>query len=140
MNHVVNDYFKRDTYAQKLGITIEKVDKGYAKGRMSVSEDMLNFHGTANGGCIFSLADTVFACASNSYGQTAVGITVTIHYLAAAKVGDELVAVATEDNKSNKLGLYRMEIVNQENTLLALAEGMVYRTKHQFCENEADEA
>lgn len=131
----VKKHFEKDTYAKWLGISVDEVNDGYAKVTMNVTENMLNFHGTANGGAIFSLADVSFACASNSYGSTAVGITVTIHYLQAGAVGDTLTAIAKEDNKSTKLGLYRMEVYNQHNDLIALAEGMVYRKKDNFLNN-----
>ncbi|WP_078595801.1 hydroxyphenylacetyl-CoA thioesterase PaaI [Evansella clarkii] len=132
MDEKILEHFKRDKYAEWLGINIEKVDNGYAEVTMNVTGNMTNFHGSANGGAIFSLADVAFACASNSYGTTAVGITVTIHYLKAGAVGDRLKAIATEDNRSNKLGLYRMEVRNETDDLVALAEGMVYRTKYEF--------
>ena len=132
MNEKIINHFKKDKFAEWLGISIDKVEEGFAEVSMEVTENMQNFHGTANGGVIFSLADVAFACASNSYGQTAMGITVTIHYLQAGAVGDRLTAIATEDNKSNKLGLYRLEVLNQKKDLIALAEGMVYRKKEQF--------
>jgi acyl-CoA thioesterase len=131
----LKNHFEKDSYAKWLGISIEEIDSGYAKVTMNITENMVNFHGAANGGAIFSLADVSFACASNSYGQTAVGITVTIHYLKAGAVGDKLTAIAKEDNKSNKLGLYRMEVYNQNDDLIALAEGMVFRKQDNFLNN-----
>ena len=131
----LKNHFEKDSYAKWLGISIEEIDNGYAKVTMNITENMVNFHGAANGGAIFSLADVSFACASNSYGQTAVGITVTIHYLKAGAVGDKLTAIAKEDNKSNKLGLYRMEVYNQNDDLIALAEGMVFRKQDNFLNN-----
>lgn len=132
MLNSLKNFFEKDSYANWLGISIEELDEGYAKVTMNITENMVNFHGAANGGAIFSLADVAFACASNSYGQTAVGITVTIHYLKAGAVGDKLTAIAKEDNKSHKLGLYRMEVYNQNNDLTALAEGMVFRKQDDF--------
>jgi uncharacterized protein (TIGR00369 family) len=35
---------------------------------MTIRDDMVNGHGTCHGGVIFSLADTAFACACNSWG------------------------------------------------------------------------
>ncbi|WP_233254226.1 hydroxyphenylacetyl-CoA thioesterase PaaI [Salipaludibacillus keqinensis] len=128
----LKNHFEKDSYAKWLGISIEELDYGYAKVTMNIKDDMVNFHGAANGGAIFSLADVAFACASNSYGQTAVGINVTIYYLKAGAVGDRLTAIAKEDFKSNKVGSYRMEIYNENNDLIALAEGMVFRKRDDF--------
>ncbi|WP_017727858.1 hydroxyphenylacetyl-CoA thioesterase PaaI [Halalkalibacterium ligniniphilum] len=126
------EHFKNDTFANLLGMKIQKVEVGYAEVTMNITENMLNFHSTANGGAIFSLADAAFAYASNSHGQTAVGITMTMHYVQASAVGDQLTATATEDTRSKRLGLYRIEVTNQTGKLVALAEGLVYRKEKRF--------
>lgn len=120
-----------DPYADFLGIGLEEVNTGYAKAIMEISDQLLNFHGSANGGAIFSLADYVFAVASNSHGQPAVGITMTMHYLSAGKLGEKLIAVAKEETAPTRLGLYRIEVKNEMETLVALAEGMVYRKRQK---------
>lgn len=130
--------FSQDTYAKMLGISIRDVGPGYAEVEMNVNDQMLNFHGKANGGAIFSLADVAFACASNSYGKTAVGITMTMHYMKAGEINENLVAVAKEDDKSRRLGLYRIEVLNEQKEMIALAEGMVYRMEKYFIENAQD--
>ncbi|HET7628943.1 MAG TPA: hydroxyphenylacetyl-CoA thioesterase PaaI [Bacillales bacterium] len=118
-----------DPYASFLGIALQDVYEGHATATMKVEEHMLNFHGTANGGAIFSLADYVFAVASNSHGQPAVGITMTMHYLKAGGVGSVLTATAAVEKEPTRLGLYRIEVKNETDELVALAEGMVYRKK-----------
>ena len=40
--------------------------------RMTVREDMVNGHAMAHGGLVFTLADTAFACACNSFGPVTV--------------------------------------------------------------------
>ncbi|MBM6618015.1 hydroxyphenylacetyl-CoA thioesterase PaaI [Bacillus suaedaesalsae] len=126
------DRVQADPYAKFLGIEVVDLNEGFAEVTMTVQDSMLNFHGAANGGVIFSLADVAFAIASNSYGQTAVGINVNVNYMTAGKLGDKLTATATEITKNPKLGLYRMVVMNQDGDLLASLEGMVYRKKEQF--------
>ncbi|WP_232509554.1 PaaI family thioesterase [Parageobacillus thermoglucosidasius] len=60
---------KRDPFANYLGIITADGGEGYAKVSMGAKEHLLNFHGSTNGGAIFSLADVAFACASNSHNQ-----------------------------------------------------------------------
>jgi acyl-CoA thioesterase len=132
MNDVILDKVTADPYAKFLGIEVEKVEVGKAIVSLTVTENMLNFHGSANGGVIFSLADVAFAIASNSYGQTAVGINVNMNFMNAGKLGDTLTATAEEETKNPKLGLYRLTVRNQNNDLIAIADGMVYRKKEQF--------
>ncbi len=121
-----------DPYAKFLGIEIQKVEEGYAEVSMTIRDHMLNFHGAANGGIIFSLADVAFAIASNSYGTTAVGIHVSMNFMKAGMPGDHLKATATEVSKNPKLGLYRLIVTNEAGDIIAAADGMVYRKKEQF--------
>ncbi|MFD1020695.1 hotdog fold thioesterase [Thalassobacillus hwangdonensis] len=132
MKEAVLDRVNADPYAKFLGISVDHVGEGEAKASMTITENHMNFHGAANGGAIFSLADVVFAIASNSYGQTAVGINVNMNYMRAGMLGDTVTATATEESKNPKLGLYRMIVKNQHGELLATADGMVYRKKEQF--------
>ncbi|RDE31488.1 hotdog fold thioesterase [Parageobacillus thermoglucosidasius] len=123
---------KEDPFANYLGITIEDVEEGYAKVSMEIKGNLLNFHGSANGGAIFSLADVAFACASNSHHQAAVGIAMIIYYMQASGMGDRLVAIAREETKPHRLGVYRIEVLNDKGELVALAEGMAYRKRDKL--------
>lgn len=129
---LIRQRLSQDQFARFLDMELQDVAPGYAYLTMQVKEHMLNFHGAANGGAIFSLADCAFGVASNSHGQTAVGLNMNITYMAPAAVGDVLKAVAREDKKSNRIGLYRIEVLNQNDELIALAEGIVYRKKEFF--------
>ena len=132
MRETIIERVTADPYAKLLGIEIEKVEEGYAEVSMTIKENMLNFHGAANGGVIFSLADVAFAIASNSYGTTAVGINVSINFMKAGMLGNHLKATATKVSKNAKLGLYRLIVTNETGDLIAAADGMVYRKKEQF--------
>ena len=132
MKETVIERVTADPYAKFLGIQIERVEEGEAAVSISVEEHLLNFHGAANGGMIFSLADVAFAIASNSYGQTSVGINVSINYMKAAMLGDFLTATAQEVSRNPKLAVYRLTVHNQKNEIIAVADGMVYRKKEQF--------
>ncbi|TLS37136.1 hotdog fold thioesterase [Pseudalkalibacillus caeni] len=129
MNEKLVEKMKADPYANFLGIELLEVREGFAQASLVIKENMLNFNGTANGGVIFSLADYAFAAASNSHNQAAFGITVTIHYLAPGWTGERVTATVKEETKPGRLGLYRMEVTNEKEDLLAVCEGMVYRKK-----------
>ena len=49
------------------------------------------------GGLIFTLADTAFACACNSFGPVTVAASADIVFVAPARAGDVLVAEAVRD-------------------------------------------
>ena len=116
-----------DPFARSLGVELIEVAPGYAKLAMVVREDMLNSHDTAHGGAVFSLADAAFAVASNSHGPLAVALEVSIHYVAPAYPGDRLVAEAREESQGRRIGVYRLQVTNQEGTLVAVAQATAYR-------------
>ena len=62
----------RDAASRGLGIELVDHAEGRAVTRMTVRADMVNGHAVAHGGLIFTLADTAFACACNSYGPVTV--------------------------------------------------------------------
>jgi acyl-CoA thioesterase len=125
----------QDPFALSLGIELLQLGQGYSKVSMTVGEHMLNFHGIPHGGAIFSLADAAFAAASNSHGQTAVALNVSISYLAAVPSGTRLYAEATEENLGNRTALYRLAVTTEAGTLVALAHGTVYRKREQWAES-----
>jgi acyl-CoA thioesterase len=119
--------FGQDPYARYVGIELLALGEGYSKATMVVGEHMLNLHGTPHGGVIFSLADAAFAAASNSHGQVAVALNVSINYLAAVPVGTRLYAEATEESLGRRIALYRMSVTAEDGTPVALCHGTVYR-------------
>lgn len=127
MDTKITERVTNDPYAKFLGMTVDEVKEGYAKVSMDVTDNMLNIHGTANGGVIFSLADAAFAIASNTYDQQAVGINVNMNFISAGFSNDRLIAFAKEVSKNPKLGFYHMEVRNEDDQLIATADGMVYR-------------
>ena len=64
--------YSRDTASQALGMRIVRVEPGNAELAMTVRADMLNGHEICHGGFIFTLADSAFAFACNSYNLNTV--------------------------------------------------------------------
>ena len=115
--------YQRDNASQALGITILDVAPGSASAMMSVREDMLNGHGICHGGFIFSLADSAFAFACNSYNHNTVASGARIEYLTPARLDDKLTAVATELAASGRAGVYDVTVNNHQGETLALFRG-----------------
>ena len=61
-----------DAASQVLGLRVTHIAPGQANVTMQITEHMLNGHGICHGGLIFTLADTAFAHACNSYNQRVV--------------------------------------------------------------------
>ncbi|MBP7446738.1 MAG: hydroxyphenylacetyl-CoA thioesterase PaaI, partial [Zoogloea sp.] len=91
---VATAMWARDRAANALGMRIDEVRPGYARLSMPVRGDMVNGHHICHGGLIFSLADTAFAYACNSYNRNTVASACHIDFLAPGKEGDTLAAEA----------------------------------------------
>ena len=124
--------FANDRATQALGMKVEEVRPGYARMSMKVREDMLNGHDICHGGFIFTLADSSFAFACNSYGAVTVAAGADIEFLIAGKKDDVLVAEAVERAKGNRLGTYDISVTNQNGETLALFRGRSYSTRHKI--------
>jgi acyl-CoA thioesterase len=99
-----------DRASQGLGMRLTDVGPGTATLAMTVRNDMVNGHGIAHGGFVFALADSAFAFACNSYDVRTVAYGCAITYLTPARLGDELVAVATERSRSGRTGTYDVTV------------------------------
>jgi acyl-CoA thioesterase len=100
----------RDEASRGLGIELIEQGEGRAVTRMTVREDMLNGHAMAHGGLIFTLADTAFACACNSFGPVTVAASADIVFVAPARGGDVLVAEAVLRTRFGRAGLYDVTV------------------------------
>jgi acyl-CoA thioesterase len=126
--------FARDTASKGLGMSILRVGPGVAEMAMPVRADMLNGHGICHGGFIFTLADSAFAFACNSYNLNTVASGCSIDFVAPAREGDVLTARAHERSASGRTGVYDIEVTNQRGETVALFRGKSYRIKGHVIE------
>jgi acyl-CoA thioesterase len=120
---VAEALYGTDKTSQALGIRIVEVRPGYARACMLVRSDMVNGHHLCHGGMVFTLADTAFAFACNSYNENTLAAAASIDYLAPSREGDELTAVASEVWRSKRNGIYEITVTNQEGARIALFRG-----------------
>lgn len=111
-----------DAASQGLGMEILDVGPGTAKLAMTITASMVNGHGTAHGGYIYTLADSAFAFACNSYNERAVAAHCSITYIKPGKMGKRLVATAQETSRFGRSGIYDVEI-SQDDDVIAQFRG-----------------
>ena len=135
----IQRFFQNDRFAAHVGIELLDVGPGRARARLALDARHLNAVGVAHGAAIFSLADLVFAVASNSHGTVALGINVSISFLKSAGPGT-LIAEAEEVSRNAKLATYLIRVTDQAGELIALFQGTVYRKRDALSEHlpEAD--
>ncbi|HEV8259116.1 MAG TPA: hydroxyphenylacetyl-CoA thioesterase PaaI [Casimicrobiaceae bacterium] len=127
--------YARDCASQAMGMQISAIGPGYAELTMTVRADMLNGHAICHGGFIFTLADSAFAFACNSYNLTTVASGCAIDFVAPAREGDVLAAMARERSVSGRTGVYDIEVTNQRGETVAYFRGKSYRIKGHVIED-----
>ena len=121
---VAESMFAVDTATKDtMGMTILACEPGRAVLRMTVRELHLNGHQICHGGFIFTLADSTFAFACNSYNKAAVAAGCSIEFLKPAKLGDVLTCEGVEQTLSGRHGIYDMRVTNQLGETIAMFRG-----------------
>jgi acyl-CoA thioesterase len=115
--------YAQDHASQALGMRILEVRPGYARLSMTVREDMVNGHKLCHGGLIFTLADSAFAFACNTYNSVTVASAANVEFLLPARLGDELTATAEERSRSKRTGVYDVVVCNEQDESVALFRG-----------------
>ncbi|MGH3362327.1 MAG: hydroxyphenylacetyl-CoA thioesterase PaaI [Nocardioides sp.] len=111
-----------DRASQALGMSLDVVGPGRATLRMTLREDMVNGHDIGHGGLTFTVADSAFAFACNSYNRVTVAAGAEVRFLAPTRLGDVLVASATERERNGRDGVYDVT-VTVDDTVVATFVG-----------------
>ena len=110
----------QDAASQALGISLLFVGDQQATLGLTLAPHHLNSRGIAHGGVIFTLADSAFAYASNSSGESAVSQANSITYLAPARLGDALTAQARLISRVGRSAIYDISVQDGKGAMLAL--------------------
>ena len=112
-----------DSASAGAGMELVEVGPGRATVTMTVRPDMVNGHDSAHGGYVFLLADTAFAVACNSSGQSTVAAGCDIEFVAPVRAGDQLRAEATERHRAGRSGIYDVSVVRADGAVVAELRG-----------------
>ncbi len=118
-----------DRASQGLGMRVTAIGPGTCTMTMPVREDMLNGYGTCQGGLLATLADSCFAFACNACGEVTVASGFNVEIVAPARLGDLLTATAVEVSKSGRLGVYDVDVRNQQGERVLAFRGRSYTIK-----------
>ena len=129
---VFRKMYDNDAFSQWLGIEVVEVKDGYCELKMTVRKEMLNGFQIAHGGIAYSLADSALAFASNSHGRKSLSVETSISHTISVIEGDVLTAITEELSLSDKIGVYHINITNQDNQEVAYFKGTVFRTTKEW--------
>jgi acyl-CoA thioesterase len=125
----VQSMFRGDHASQNLGLQVLDVAPGSVRISMVVRPDMVNGHGLCHGGIIFTLADSAFAFACNSHGESMVAAGAAIEFLAPTPAGELLTALATEVSRGARHGIYDVRVTLSSGEIVALFRGRCARLR-----------
>ena len=114
---------KSEAIAAFLGMELVELSEGYARVSMKLKPEHVNFNGMIFGGIIMSLADQAFAYGTNSVITPNVASQFNIHFVAAANVGDDLIAECHVAKSGKRVCISEMSVTNQDGKLIAKATG-----------------
>ena len=115
--------YAADPASRQLGIEISEVAPGSAAASMTVRADMANGHGMCHGGYVFTLADTAFAFACNTYDERTVAAGADVSFVEPVQVGERLTARATQRHRRGRSGLYDVTVSRTDGTVVAEFRG-----------------
>jgi len=114
---------KEEPIASFLKMQLLELSPGYAKVAMKIIPEHENFNGLVFGGIVMAVADQAFAYTVNSVSCPNIASQFNIHFIAAAKVGDELIAEGRVVKSGKRVSIAEMTVTNQEGKLIAKATG-----------------
>ena len=121
--------WSNDLASQDLGMAVTVTEPGSAEASFEIRKNMVNGHDLCHGGYIFTLADSAFAFACNTYDCVTVAASASIEFVRPARLGERLVAVAREVSRGGRTGIYDTTVTNQDGDVVAIFRGRSYSTR-----------
>ncbi len=103
-----------DAASAALGMQVVDVGDGTATVTMPVTAAMVNGHGIGHGGYVFTVADTAFACACNSWGPVTVAAHAEISFVRPVRLGEVLTARAAARERWGRNGIYDVTVTGAD--------------------------
>lgn len=127
IDEVMHKMITANPFSAMLGMELLEFSEGIAKGRMCFTEDKTNPYGGMHGGCIYALADTITGLAAITYGYYVTTMNGSMNYLRPVKDTRYLYCNASVVHQGSHVGVYRCELFDDSEKLVATAEFNYYR-------------
>ncbi|MDK4258202.1 hydroxyphenylacetyl-CoA thioesterase PaaI [Corynebacterium propinquum] len=119
----VREMFAKDACSAMMGMKLTGITAETAVGEMLIRPDMCNGFGSAQGGMLFTFADSIFAAMANAAGKTAVAAFCSIHYARPAFQGEIVTATAKLQEAYGKNGIVDVTVKNPAGKTVAEFRG-----------------
>jgi acyl-CoA thioesterase len=115
--------FDNSPCAVHLGMSLVELSSGYAKVKLELKREFLNWENMIHGGVIATLLDQAFGCACNTLENIHVAVQMNIHFLAAASVGETIYAESRVLHAGKRVGASEMTVFDSQGKTIARAMG-----------------
>ena len=122
---IVDIMMEKDAFSKWMQISILSIEKGSCVLQTTIHQEMLNGFDIAHGGISYSLSDSALAFSANAYGYQCVSIETSISHIRPVFENDILTVTCREVHRGKTIGIYSIEIINQESKLVSKFKGTV---------------
>ncbi len=123
---IVQLMLANDAFSNWMNLEVLTIEEGSCVLEMKVKPEMMNGFNITHGGISYSLSDSALAFAANSRGSKCVSLETSISHLRPTKVNDTLQAVAIEKYRGKTVGIYEVNIYNQDKKIISIFKGTVH--------------
>jgi acyl-CoA thioesterase len=120
--------FRSGGLGELLGFRLVEWGPGRAVVELEPTPTVANITGSVHGGVLYTLADSAFEVACNSYGRVCVALDVSVHHASAAPVDEIVTAEAVEVSRSARIASYRITASGSGGEVRAWYQATAYRT------------
>ncbi len=103
-----------------LGITIDHVEEGFARGSMEIAKKHTNVFGGIHGGILFAFADQVGGACGNSMDYKALLIESVARFKKSAREGEVIYAEARLTHSRRQRDIIEITVTNASQEVLAV--------------------
>jgi acyl-CoA thioesterase len=115
--------FDESPCAVYMGMKLVDLSKGYAKVRMELKKEHLNWENMVHGGIVTTVLDQAFGCACNTLDNIHVAVQMNVHFMKAPAVGETIYAESHVIHAGKRMGTSEMKVCDSKGNEIARATG-----------------
>ena len=115
--------FDSSPCAVYMGMSLVELSKGYAKVKMELKKEHLNWENMIHGGIVATVLDQAFGCACNTLDNIHVAVQMNVHFMKAPAVGETIYAESRVIHAGKRMGTSEMKVCDSKGNEIARATG-----------------
>jgi acyl-CoA thioesterase len=116
----IKNSFNQCKVGKLIGIEIDEIKEGFAKGKLKIKKEHINIFGSAHGGILFTFADHIGGACGNTLGRKAVLVESSIQYMKGVMENETVFAEAVLTHKGARIGRIEVKIYEENMDLIAI--------------------